>query len=55
MKEVTRTYLRCVVIEYILLLIIKYVYKRYNVKNIKNYAVMLRSVSDIFPMLMLCS
>ena len=24
-------------------------------KNIKNYAVMLRSVSDIFPMLMLCS
>ena len=62
MKEVTRTYLRYVVIElwillyiYILLLITKYVYNRLNVKNIKNYAVMLRLVSDVFPMLTLCS
>ena len=51
-------YLRCVVIGrwillYILLLIIKYVYKSQNVKNIKNYTVMLRLVRDIFPMLML--
>jgi len=38
-----------------LLLITKYVYKRQNVKNIKNYAVMLRMVRDIFPMLILYS
>ena len=60
MKEVTRMYLRCVVIGrwillYILLLIIKYVYKSQNVKNIKNYTVMLRLVSGVFAMLMLCS
>jgi len=60
MKEVTRMYLSCVVIElwmllYILLLITKYVYKRSNVKTLKNYAVMLRLVSDVFPMLILHS
>ena len=53
-------YLSCVVIElwmllYILLLITKYVYKRSNVKTLKNYAVMLRLVSDVFPMLILHS
>jgi len=45
-------YLRCVVIElwillYILLLIIIYIY--INVKTLKNYALMLRLLSDIIP------
>jgi len=60
MKEVTRVYLRCVFIElgtllYILLLIIKYVYKRYNVKTIKNYSKILRLFIDLVPMSILYS
>ena len=55
MKVVTRMYLRSVVIElwillYILLLNIKYYI---NVNTLKNYAVMLRLLSDIIPMLIL--
>ena len=41
---------------YILLLIIKYIYISVKaLKTLKNYTIMLRLVSDIFPMLMLCS
>ena len=47
--------LECWMLLYILLLITKYVYKRSNVKTLKNYAVMLRLVSDVFPMLILHS
>ena len=59
MNEVTRMYLRCVVIElwiflYILLLITKYMSFKI-LKTLKNYAVMLHLVSDIFPMLILYS
>jgi len=58
MKEVTRMYLRCVVIElwillYILLLINNIIYVYISIKmlkTLKNYAVMLRLVSDIFRM-----
>jgi len=55
MKEVTRMYFRCVIIKlwillYILLLNIKYYI---NVNTLKNYAVMLRLLSDIIPMLIL--
>jgi len=59
MKEIIRVYLRCVVIElwillYILLLITKYISVK-TLKTLNNYAVMLRLVSDIFPMLTLYS
>jgi len=63
MKEVTRMYLRCGVLErWILLYIYIYIYIVANYKTcvsvktlqtLKNYAVMLHLVSDVFPMLML--
>jgi len=52
-KTLTGTYERGY--KYILLLITAYVYELWNVKNIKNYAVMLRLVSDVFPTLVVHS